>query len=222
MTQPIPSPTSYDGKVLARIEELEDATTPTVPETFDDLSDGTTNKAFTDTEKTKLGGIAANATANSPDATLLSRSNHTGSQAISTVTGLQTALDGKASVSHTHSQSDITGLASALSALSGRLDAIEAKSLPKHIDVYTGTTDSNGDVTITFTSGKYSSAPALFVSYVFNNNNYGTFYNIKSISASSASIRVHRNKDTPVLIGGNVDPDEPLASTSVKVVAIEF
>lgn len=48
------------------------------------------------TDKTKLDGVASGATANQTDAYLLSRSNHTGSQAISTVTGLQTALDGKA------------------------------------------------------------------------------------------------------------------------------
>lgn len=46
-------------------------------------------------DKTKLNGIAAGATANSSDATLLNRANHTGTQAISTVTGLQTALDAK-------------------------------------------------------------------------------------------------------------------------------
>jgi len=46
-------------------------------------------------DKTKLDGVATGATANSSDATLLNRANHTGEQAISTVTGLQTALDGK-------------------------------------------------------------------------------------------------------------------------------
>lgn len=69
--------------------------TALMPTTFDDLTDGSTNKAYTGTEKTKLSGIATGATANSSDATLISRTNHTGSQAISTVTGLQTALDGK-------------------------------------------------------------------------------------------------------------------------------
>src|SRR5690606_11645849 len=39
--------------------------------------------------------VANGATANSPDAALLNRANHTGTQAISTVTGLQSALDGK-------------------------------------------------------------------------------------------------------------------------------
>ena len=39
----------------------------------------------------KLAGIAAGATANSPDATLLNRENHTGTQPASTITGLGTA-----------------------------------------------------------------------------------------------------------------------------------
>lgn len=51
--------------------------------------------AFTDDEKSKLAGIASEATKNSTDATLLSRDNHTGTQSISTITGLQTALDNK-------------------------------------------------------------------------------------------------------------------------------
>jgi hypothetical protein len=56
---------------------------------------GLSTEDYTSTEKTKLAGIATGATANSADATLLDRANHTGSQAISTVTGLQTALDAK-------------------------------------------------------------------------------------------------------------------------------
>jgi len=47
------------------------------------------------TDFTKLAGVATSATANSTDAILLARANHTGAQAISTVTGLQIALDGK-------------------------------------------------------------------------------------------------------------------------------
>lgn len=70
-------------------------------------SNANTN-AFTDTQVTKLAGIASGATANSADATLLARANHTGTQAISTVSGLQTALDGKASTSHVHGAADIT------------------------------------------------------------------------------------------------------------------
>ena len=45
--------------------------------------------------KSKLDGIAEGATDNQTDAFLLNRANHTGSQAISTVTGLQDAIDSK-------------------------------------------------------------------------------------------------------------------------------
>lgn len=51
----------------------------------DTLTDGTTNKAFLATERTKLAGIATGATANSSDATLLARANHTGTQLAATI-----------------------------------------------------------------------------------------------------------------------------------------
>lgn len=47
--------------------------------------------------------ITTTATQNSTDAQLRDRSLHTGTQAISTVTNLQTSLDGKSSTGHTHS-----------------------------------------------------------------------------------------------------------------------
>lgn len=50
---------------------------------------------YSSAEKSKLAGIAAGATANSSDATLLSRANHTGTQAISTIVNLQSSLDSK-------------------------------------------------------------------------------------------------------------------------------
>jgi hypothetical protein len=53
-----------------------------------------TNK-YTDAEKTKLSGIATGATANSPNATLLNRSNHTGSQTASTISDFNTAADAR-------------------------------------------------------------------------------------------------------------------------------
>lgn len=54
---------------------------------------GATPGFLSTSDKTKLDGIAAGATANSTDAALRDRATHTGVQAISTVTGLQTALD---------------------------------------------------------------------------------------------------------------------------------
>lgn len=46
---------------------------------------------MTATDKTKLDGIASGATANSPDATLLARANHTGTQTASTISDFNSA-----------------------------------------------------------------------------------------------------------------------------------
>lgn len=70
---------------------------PTIPATFDQLTDGSTNKAFTSTLLAKLNGIVSGATQNDTDANLRARAGHTGTQAISTVLGLQSALDEKQS-----------------------------------------------------------------------------------------------------------------------------
>lgn len=75
------------------ITSVNGDTGPTVTLDLDDIADGGTYKRTTAAEKTKLAGIASGATANQTDAYLLARGNHTGSQAIGTVTGLQPALD---------------------------------------------------------------------------------------------------------------------------------
>ena len=67
--------------------------------TYDDagnvLSIALSGESFTTAEKNKLAGIAPGATANAPDAQLRDRGTHTGTQPISSVSGLQAALDGK-------------------------------------------------------------------------------------------------------------------------------
>lgn len=91
--------TALDGKsntghthIIAEVTGLQGALDSKQP-----LSTVLTNTtaSFVTADRTKLDGIQAGATANSSDATLLNRANHTGTQAINTVTGLQTALDGK-------------------------------------------------------------------------------------------------------------------------------
>lgn len=62
--------------------------------------------AFTDSEKTKLSGIQAGATANATNAQLRDRATHTGVQPISSVSGLQTELDNKAEISYVDTQLD--------------------------------------------------------------------------------------------------------------------
>jgi|SRR6478672_124950 len=53
--------------------------------TQDDVPDGTTNKQYSATEKTKLAGISSGATANATDANLRDRSTHTGTQSADTI-----------------------------------------------------------------------------------------------------------------------------------------
>jgi hypothetical protein len=73
--------------------------------------DGTTNKAYTATEKTKLAGIASGATANSSDATLLARANHTGTQSADTV------VDGTTNKAYTATEkTKLAGIASGATA----------------------------------------------------------------------------------------------------------
>jgi hypothetical protein len=86
--------------------------------TQDDVNDGTTYKRYSVTEKTKLAAIAAGATANSTDATLLSRANHTGTQSADTITdgttnkaytaAEKTKLAGLATVATSGSYADLT------------------------------------------------------------------------------------------------------------------
>lgn len=65
-------------------------------------------------DKVKLTGVAAGATANSPDATLLDRNNHTGTQAISTITSLQANLDLKANANNPAFTGTATGLSKSM------------------------------------------------------------------------------------------------------------
>lgn len=59
--------------------------------TQDDVADGVTNKQYSDAEKTKLSGIAANATENDTDVNLKDRANHTGTQLAASISDLDTA-----------------------------------------------------------------------------------------------------------------------------------
>lgn len=77
--------------------------------TQDVVPSGTTNKAYTATEQTKLAGIAAGATANSTDATLLARANHTGTQLASTISDFSTAADARISAAAGVSVASLSG-----------------------------------------------------------------------------------------------------------------
>lgn len=81
------------------VAALVDVTGGGINVAYDDaagtLTFSLTGESYTTAEQTKLAGIATGATANSTDAQLRDRTTHTGEQAISTITGLQAALDSK-------------------------------------------------------------------------------------------------------------------------------
>jgi hypothetical protein len=110
-----------------RLTDAREWSEDTISQAEAEAGSATTRRAFTaqrvfqavaawwagTADKTKLDGIASGATANSSDAHLLARQNHTGTQAISTVTDLQDTLNAKQAtgaysvVGHTHPLSAI-------------------------------------------------------------------------------------------------------------------
>lgn len=83
--------------------QLRTRSTHTGTESADVLTDGTTNKAFLATERTKLAGIATGATANQTDAYLRDRANHTGLDATTIPAASQ-------EVAYAEITADITGI----------------------------------------------------------------------------------------------------------------
>lgn len=61
------------------------------------LADGTNAGLMAPAQVTKLAGVAAGATANSTDATLLNRANHTGTQLAATISDFSAAADARVS-----------------------------------------------------------------------------------------------------------------------------
>ena len=66
-----------------------------------------TTASFTTAQETKLSGIATGATANSSDATLLARANHTGTQPSSTISDFNTATDTRIGLASINALSDV-------------------------------------------------------------------------------------------------------------------
>lgn len=79
--QPISSVTGLETALNAKVDKVS--------------GKGLSTEDFTSAEKNKLSGVEEGATANQADSFLLNRANHSGTQNISTVTGLQSILDGK-------------------------------------------------------------------------------------------------------------------------------
>jgi len=93
-------------------------------------------------DKTKLDGIATAATANDTDANLKDRANHTGTQAISTVLGLTTALSNKVETSLLGANSGVATLDGAGKVPTSQLPAMGTGDMLKS----TYDTDNDGIV----------------------------------------------------------------------------
>lgn len=98
----------------------------------------TTGGLMSSADKTKLGQIPANATANQTDGYLLDRANHTGTQSIATVTDLQTELNKKL---ETVTINTVVGLTDALA------DKADAADIPDVSDLTTRVDDAEDAIT---------------------------------------------------------------------------
>lgn len=83
---------STTATVNATDAALRDRATHTGTQSADTLTDGTTNKVFLATERTKLAGIATGATVNAADADLRDRTTHTGTQPSTTISDFTEAV----------------------------------------------------------------------------------------------------------------------------------
>jgi hypothetical protein len=103
---------------------------------------------------TKLDGIATGATANSSDATLLARANHTGTQAWSTITSTPTTLAGygisdsitaaAAAAAYQPLDSDLTAIAALTTTSFGRSLLTQADAAATRTTIGAGTSNFNG------------------------------------------------------------------------------
>jgi hypothetical protein len=127
------------------------------------------------------------------DTTLLARANHTGTQAISTVDGLQSSLDGKAASAHTHAIADVTNLQTTLDgkASSSHSHAIsDVTNLQTSLDAKAASTHSHAisDVT-SLQSTLDAKAPLASPTFTGTVGFNTSTYNYTSAAQSTA----HRN-----------------------------
>lgn len=186
---------------------------------------GLSQENFTTTLKTKLDNLPDSSDITTQINTAISNLVGSSPSTLDTLEEIATALGNDPNLATTittaigtkASQADHTALAL-------RVTALETWKgvMPKKIKVYTGTTDSSGKLVISFASGEFSNSPVLNWFKVFNNENYSLVMNTLSVSTSGATVCFLREKNSSVLLGGNITPSEPYATQSVAVIAMEF
>lgn len=203
------------------------ATLNSPPDELGDLAESADSKHFTDAEKTKLAGVQAGAINAAAVASQISTAigNLVGAApaSLDTLKEIADALGNNANLASTLTASIATKAnASDLTTLAARVTALENwRSAVKvaRMEAFSGTTDANGDVTVTtsiaFTSPKVIATPRGTAGAE------GYHATVTSVSGTSISVRVFKNKTQGVLIGGTIDPDAPHASGAVDLLVVQ-
>ncbi len=166
----------------------------------------TTAGMFSGADKAKLDGIASGSTANQTDAYLLSRANHTGTQAISTVTNLQSSLDAKLDASKVGAASGAASLDASGKVPSGQLPTFD-KSL-----VGLGNVDNTSD-----TNKPVSSATQTALDLKFDKTNVDT----DGTLAANSDTKVASQKAAKTYVDTRLATKADASAVGAKVLLID-
>lgn len=142
----------------------------------DEILDGTTYKQYSQTEKTKLSGIATSATANDTDANLKARANHTGTQLASTISDLSKTSVGLGSVDDTSNATERAATAT-----------------------LTNKTISSATNTITVTESNISD-----LNHLVSSNKTGYYYSTPFTSLTTRVLGSNNAQTAPIIFGNDV------------------
>lgn len=138
-------------------------------------------------------------------------------------TALTTSAIPQANISGLVDDLDDKATVSALTALAARVTALEnwqAAVKIARVEVFTVTTGSGGDFTLN-TSTAFTS-PKIIATVSATAGVEGYHAHISSVSGTTINGRAFKNKTQGVLLGGTIDPDDPVASgTTIHVVVFE-
>ena len=170
-----------------------------------EVGKGLSENDFSNAYKNKLDGIAPEATKNASDAQLRDRSTHTGTQPISTVTGLQTALDSKVDkvAGMGLSQENYT------TAEKNKLSGIEDGATNLVIGT-SGTTAKAGDWQPT-TASKSQTLNGTVNAFVSGEayHNIISWASLGSVSSGTLAIDLDTSLNFTVNVGGNITAGNP-------------
>lgn len=173
---------------------IQVATGTSTPAISIDAATGALPGSMSATDKTKLNGVAPGATANSADAVLLARANHTGTQAAATITGLAlvatTGLKADVGLGNADNISDVNKPVSTAQAVEIALKANSASP------ALTGTASIAGADNTLSLAGSATTAPVTFTAT-------GTDANI-SINAVTKGTGVFLVNGQPLAAGSSI------------------